>query len=158
MKYTNGQNSTSRLKNGLVCLVICLLPELLKCQKWLFLYFLLMSANNQSQFGENNYVHLKDLIRSFRKCYGLLDSELPLARYQPLKIQNIQFSDIPILHDSRTVTPKPIHFLKELKKILQMHLNVLLTLWLIFCCCQQKNTKNQSFFDILMTITILITF
>ena len=37
----------------------CLLPELwsLKCQKGSFLYFLLMTAKHQSQFG-----HLKDLI------------------------------------------------------------------------------------------------
>ena len=76
-----------------------------------------MSANNQSQFGENNYVHLKDLIRSFRKCYGLLDSELPLARYQPLKIQRFitflltqQLFDISTLNISQTVTPRPIKY------------------------------------------------
>ena len=27
-----------------------------------FLYFLLMTATNQSQFGQNTHVHLKDLI------------------------------------------------------------------------------------------------
>ena len=76
-----------------------------------------MSANNQSQFGENNYVHLKDLIRSFRKCYGLLDSELPLARYQPLKIQRFitflltqQLFDISTFNISQTVTPRPINY------------------------------------------------
>ena len=30
----------------------------------------------------------KILLRSFWKCYGLLDFELPLARCQPLKIQS----------------------------------------------------------------------
>ena len=40
-------------------------PELwsLKCQKWLiFLYFLLVPAKDQSQFRENIYLHLKNLI------------------------------------------------------------------------------------------------
>ena len=32
----------------------------------------------------------------------------------------------------------PQHFLKELNKIFQMHLNILLKLWLNFCCHHQK--------------------
>ena len=31
----------------------------------------------------------KILLNSFRKCYGLLDSQLPLARCQPLKIKGL---------------------------------------------------------------------
>ena len=32
-----------------------------------FFYFLLMQAKNPSQFGENIYLHLKDLIQLFQK-------------------------------------------------------------------------------------------
>ena len=52
-------------KNGIICLVIMLASGVMviKMSKMAhFLYFLLMPANNQSQFGENIYVHLKDLI------------------------------------------------------------------------------------------------
>ena len=38
------------------------------------------SYHYQSQFGQNIYVHLK--------YHGLLDSELPLATCEPLKIQS----------------------------------------------------------------------
>ena len=72
-----------------------------------FLYFLLKPAKSQSHFGQNIYVHLKD---------ALLDSELPLATYQPLKIQSLntflltqQFFDISSLDISQTVTPKPMN-------------------------------------------------
>ena len=52
-------------KNGIICLVIMLASGVMviKMSKMAhFLYFLLMPANNQSRFGENIYVHLKDLI------------------------------------------------------------------------------------------------
>ena len=57
----------------------------------------------------------KILFRSFGKCYGLFDSELPLARHQPLKIQfryffadSAGFFYISTLDISRTVAPKAI--------------------------------------------------
>ena len=54
-----------------------------------FLYFLLMTAKNQLEFGQNISVHMKDLLGNpIRKCYRILGSELPLARCQPLKIQD----------------------------------------------------------------------
>ena len=134
----------------------------LKCQKWLifciFYWFQQIISHNLEKIFSCIW---KILFSSFRKCYGLLDSELPLGRYQPLKVQSFitflltrQFFDISILNNLRTLTPKPIHFLKELKKIFQVHLNVLPTLRLMFCCHQQKNTKNEAYFDILMTITM----
>ena len=52
-------------KNGIICLVIMLASGvivIIMSKMAHFLYFLLMPANNQSQFGENIYVHLKDLI------------------------------------------------------------------------------------------------
>ena len=50
-------------KNGAVCLVIMLTPGamVIKVSKKCF-YFLIMLAKNQSQFGQNIYVHLKDII------------------------------------------------------------------------------------------------
>ena len=52
-------------KNGVICLVIMFTPRVMviKMSKMAhFLYFLLMSDTNQSQFGQNIHVHLKDLI------------------------------------------------------------------------------------------------
>ena len=52
-------------KNGVICLVIMFAPGVMviKMSKMAhFLYFALMPAKNQSQFGENIYAHLKDLI------------------------------------------------------------------------------------------------
>ena len=52
-------------KNEVICLVIVftLGVMVIKMSKMVhFLYFLLMPAKNQSQFGENIYVHLKDRI------------------------------------------------------------------------------------------------
>ena len=52
-------------KNGIICLVIMLASGvivIIMSKMAHFLYFLLMPANNQSQVGENIYVHLKDLI------------------------------------------------------------------------------------------------
>ena len=47
---------------------------------------------------------------------------------------------------------QPYHFLKELSKIFQVHLNILPKLWLIFCCCRKQ--KKLAIFDILVTITL----
>ena len=52
-------------KNGVICQVIMLAPQVMviKMSKMAhYLYFLLMSAKNQSQLGHIIYVHLKSLI------------------------------------------------------------------------------------------------
>ena len=52
-------------KNGVICQVIMLTPALMviKMSKMAhFLFFLSMTAKNQSQFGQNIYLHLKDFI------------------------------------------------------------------------------------------------
>ena len=52
-------------KNGVICLVIMYTPDVMviKMSKMAhFLYFLATPAKNQSQFGQNINVHLKDLI------------------------------------------------------------------------------------------------
>ena len=54
-----------------------------------FLYFRLIPPKSQSQYFDKIFICIwKILFSSLRKCYGLLNSELPLARYQPLKIQS----------------------------------------------------------------------
>ena len=52
-------------RNGVICLVIMFTPGamVIKMPKMAhFLYFLLMAAKNQSQIGQNIYVHLIDFI------------------------------------------------------------------------------------------------
>ena len=52
-------------KNGVICLVILFRPGVMviKISKIVHcLYFLLMPAKNQSQFGQNICLYLKDLI------------------------------------------------------------------------------------------------
>ena len=45
-------------------------------------------------------------------------------------------------------------FLPSINKIFQVQLMILPELWLTFCCHQQKNIKNESFNNILVTITL----
>ena len=66
-KWNKQTDRTQRAdeKNGVICLVIMFAPGVMviKMSKMAhFLYFLLMPAKNQTQFGENICVHLKDLI------------------------------------------------------------------------------------------------
>ena len=49
-------------KNGVICLFMPRVTVIKMSKMAYFLYFLLMKATNQSQFGENNYVHLQDLV------------------------------------------------------------------------------------------------
>ena len=80
------------MKKGVICLVIMYTPGVMviKMSKMAqFLYFLLTPAKKISLSLDKTFMFIwKISLRSFRKCYGLLDSELPLARYQPLKIQS----------------------------------------------------------------------
>ena len=104
----------------------------------------------------------KTLFSSFKKFYASLGFQLPISIISSLKNTRFwifcwlsSFYDIYTLNISRTETPKPINhiiFMKELNKIFQRHSNVLPTLWLIFCCHQQK-VQKMSLFDILVTIT-----
>ena len=96
----------------------------------------------------------KILFSSFRKCYGLLVSELLLARCQPLKIQGFgnfcwltSFLDIFTLNISQTVTSKPINHtffwnnsVRPLSCTWLFRPN-----WLFFCCLQPKTQKNEPF-------------
>ena len=92
------------------------------------------------------------LLSSLRKCYGLWDSELLLARCQPLKIQglgNFLLTDHFFLYishqyltDGNSKVSWPYHFLKEVNKNFLGALNALLNQWLTFVCHQQKIQKT----------------
>ena len=59
-------------------------------------YFTDQSKMQREEAAELNVESLQMqniLFSSFRKFHGLLESELPLARYQPVKIQVIYFAD-----------------------------------------------------------------
>ena len=89
----------------------------LKCQKWLIFCIFYWCPQIISHCLEKIFTCIwKILFSSFRKYYGFLDYELPLARYQPLKIKSFinflltqQFFGISTLDNSQTVTPKPIN-------------------------------------------------
>ena len=89
----------------------------------------------------------KVLFSSFTKYYGFLSSELPLARYQHLKIHNftislltqhffIYISTHSISQRVKSKACQQYHFPLELDEIFQVYLNILPKLWLIFCCHQ----------------------
>ena len=76
-------------KNGFIRLVI-FTPRVIviKMSKMVhFMYFLLDTAQNQSQFGQIVTCIYKVFFGTFRKHYGLYTSdELPLAKFQRLEI------------------------------------------------------------------------
>ena len=116
MKYTNGYSSKSRWKNGINCLVIMFTPQVMVIKMSKIAYFCIFCWCQQklSRRLDKRFTCIwKMLFSSPRKCYGLLDSELPLARYQLLKIQSVII--FLLLHEPWTYEPH--HFLKELKKV-----------------------------------------
>ena len=110
----------------------------------------------------------KILYSSLRKCYGLLDSQLPLARYQPFKIHS--FTIFCWLNSFQIFLPSIFHkwqlqnlwtipFSERTKKdLLGALFNVLPKLWLMFCCHQQKIQKLCHFFSFLHFKTFKIKF
>ena len=101
------------------CLVIRFIPQVMtiKMSKWLLFCIFCWCQQKISHSLDKIFMYIrKILFSSLRKCYGLLDSEQPLARYQPLKIQsfinfllNQQFFDVSTPDVSQTVTPKPMN-------------------------------------------------
>ena len=89
-------------KNKVICLVVVFTPQVIvKCQKWLIFCI---------------FCWCQQKIRSYialRKWYGLLNSKLPLATYQPrvsysfiIFLLTQQFFDISTLGISQEVTLK----------------------------------------------------
>ena len=104
----------------------------LKCQKWLFFCIFYWWQLIHS-FGKLFKSIWKILISSSRKCYELLDSELPLSTCCPLKIQGFGFffsltQEFSLYFYSRYFTNSnskaywPYQLLKEFKKIFQVDL------------------------------------
>ena len=91
-KWNRPTNRAQRVdeENRVNCLVVMFIPRVIvtKVSKMAhFLYFLLMPAKISHSLDKIFTCFWKILFSSIRKCYGLLDSELPLARYQLSEIQ-----------------------------------------------------------------------
>ena len=90
-KWNISTNKLKELIEKIGLLVwLCLLPAFwsLKYQNWLiFCIFCWLQQKISTSLGKIFRCIWKVLFSSFRKCYGLLGSELPLARCQHLKIQ-----------------------------------------------------------------------
>ena len=104
------------------------LPKLwsLKCQKWTSFCIFCWCQQKISHSLDKILMRIrKILLSSLRKRYGLLDSELPLARYQHFKIQSFViflltqqvFFSTWYLTKGNSKTFEPYHFLKDLKNI-----------------------------------------
>ena len=70
---------TGNEKDAVICLIIIMFTWRVKVIK--------MSKNVFFAFSANDNI----LFNFFRKCYGLLDSKLPLARCQPFKQKVLVF-------------------------------------------------------------------
>ena len=131
---------------------MCLLPELwsLKCQKWLILWaFCWMQQNISSSLSKL----FKCICRVIRKYYGLCTSQLPLAKFQCLKIQDFGiplftqkfFCCLPTISHEQ-FSPKPINhtiFCNNSKLSSLCTFNIFPKLWQTFCCYQQKIQNNS---------------
>ena len=78
-------------KNGVNCLVIIFTPRVMvmKMSKMVHFCIFCWCQKRISLSLDKIFTGIwKILFSSFRKCYGLLDFELPLARNEPLKMQS----------------------------------------------------------------------
>ena len=104
----------------------------IKMSKMAFLHFLLMTAKDQSQFGQNIYLHLKDFSELFQKMVCLIGFAVTVSEISRVeKIKNCQKAKIPKpcicksrrLPNGSSESNNPKHFLTVLNKIFQMLLN-----------------------------------
>ena len=102
-------------KSGVICLVFMFTPKINVKNGSFFCIFCYWQQKISHNLGKIFKCIWKILISSFRKYYGLLDSELLLARFQPLNIKSFgiflltqRFFYISTLNISQTVTLKPI--------------------------------------------------
>ena len=127
------------MTNEVICLVIVFTPKVSKIIH--FLYFPLMPAKKQSQFGQMINCIWKISLNSFRKCYVSFGFELPLARCQSMERQDFlifcrpsSFSDRSTLSTSQTVTPNLIDLTTFWKNLIRYFSSTLI----FFCRYQQK--------------------
>ena len=73
----------------------CLPPRVLqslKCQKWLmFLNFLLMTRNNQSQFGQNIKLHMEYLFQLFQKMLCIIGFSATVSKMLALENKGFRY-------------------------------------------------------------------
>ena len=105
-------------KNEVIRLVMFTPRDMvIKCQKWLILYNFCWIPQKLVRFWEEIFKCIWKVVFSpFRKNYGLCSSELPLAKFQHLKIQGFR---IPLLTQQffkylstishKQLSPKPIN-------------------------------------------------
>ena len=106
-------------KNGIICLVIIFAPRvmvIIMLKMAQFLYFLLMPAKTQSHFGQNIYLHLKDLFQLSQKMLWIAGSWATISKISTLDDTELhyflltqQFFYISTLNIWQTVTPKPMN-------------------------------------------------
>ena len=118
----------------------------------LLLLLLLMIAKHQSEFGQNilsvterSYLALLENAMDYLSMMLILENTGFWYFFCLLSsVINISSSSI-----SCTVTPKPgnytIFWKNSIKSIFQVYLDILLKLWLILCCHQQKIQKMNHF-------------
>ena len=91
MKHTNQKSQRLDEKNGVICLVIKFTARFLVIKMSKKNHFFIICWLQQTihhSFGKNIKFIWNILFRAFSTCNGLLCSELRLARFQPLKIQD----------------------------------------------------------------------
>ena len=132
-------------QNGVICLVAMFTPgvTIIKMSKMAhFLYFLLMATKNQAQFGQkksraSDRSHWAD-INPWKYVFERVS--LLFANLAVFVISTLDISRA--VTQSRSQTPKPYHFLRELKEIFQVHFFPKLT---NFSCHQLKTQNNEPF-------------
>ena len=96
-------------KNGVIWLFIMFTPWVMVIKMSKMVHFCIFCWCQQKISHSLDKIFTciwKNLFSSLRKCYGLLDSELPFAGYQPLKIQSFIISTLNIL---QMITLKPMN-------------------------------------------------
>ena len=120
LKFKTEMHQRKGLKEymrGVICLVM-FTPRVMviKCQKWFIsCTFCWIQQNISSSLGKIFKCIWKALFGPFRKYYGLCTSELPLAKFQCLKIQDFgiplftqKFFCLPTMSDEQ-LNSKPIN-------------------------------------------------
>ena len=117
-------------KNGVICLIIMFTPRIAVIIDIKGLFFVFPADDSKIVYHSLGKIFKciwKNLFGSFRKCYGLLGSEVPWARCQALKTQYFSiFADSAgVFYISNCNISQKVTFLGELNEIFLVHLNIL---------------------------------